>query len=156
LVGKENYDYEQGDIAKMNRFFRDDKSANKRRTSINSGRIRTKISLLMLGNPSPGGNNIVDGLLQFQNVRKGTTLVGYWNGVEGLLEDKVIDISEESFAPYRNLGGYDYLGSTNQKLNPSLFDKVAESVKEHQITGLVIVGATHELTDAINITEYFL
>lgn len=101
----------------MNRYFRDDRAAHQRRTSISSGRTRTKIALLMLGNPSPGGNNIVDGLLQFQSNRQGTALVGYWNGIEGLLDDKLINISEESFAPYRNLGGYDYLGSTHQKLN---------------------------------------
>jgi len=50
----------------MNKHFRDDNAAKKRRTSISSGRIRTKLALLMLGNPAPGGNNIVDGLLKFQ------------------------------------------------------------------------------------------
>jgi len=44
--------------------------------------------------------------------------VGYVNGIAGLIADKLIDISEESFAPYRNLGGYDYLGRSQENLEP--------------------------------------
>lgn len=30
--------------------------------------------------------------------------------MSGLRDDTLVGITEESFAPYRNLGGYDYLG----------------------------------------------
>lgn len=33
---------------------------------------------------------------------------------------------------------------------------MAESCKRHHITGLVLVGATHTLTDGARLTEYFL
>ena len=49
----------------------------------------------MLGAPAPGGNNIFDGLLKYQALRKGTTLVGYWNGVSGLRDDHLINITED-------------------------------------------------------------
>ena len=75
-----------------------------------NGSIEQKFAVLLLGNSAPGGNNIIDGLLQFQHIRRNTTLVGYVKGVQGLLEDKLETITEEAFAPYRNLGGYDYLG----------------------------------------------
>jgi 6-phosphofructokinase len=69
-----------------------------------------KIALINLGNTAPGANNIVDGMLKFQLRRKNVQLVGYINGVDGIVNDKLQIITEESYAPYRNLGGCDYLG----------------------------------------------
>ena len=46
--------------------------------------LEQKFAVLMLGNSAPGGNNIFDGLLKFQLLRRNTTLVGYVNGVEGV------------------------------------------------------------------------
>lgn len=114
-----------------------------------------KLALLNLGNAAPGQNNIVDGLLKFQLRRKAVQLVGYLNGLDGVLNDRVQTITEESFAPYRNLGGCDYLGRSGN-IPREHFPAVAESVKKHGITGLVMAGATHTLTDAASLTEYFM
>jgi len=118
--------------------------------------MTNKIAVLMLGNASPGGNNIVDGLLKFQNQRKNTTLIGFVNGIEGLLNDQILTISEESFAPYRNLGGFDYLGRSSERLPRESFEKVAMVCAREGITGLILVGATHTLTDAATLSENFL
>jgi 6-phosphofructokinase len=115
-----------------------------------------KLAVLLLGNSAPGGNNIIDGLLKFQLNRKSVQIVGYINGVIGMENDKIHTITEESFAPYRNLGGYDYLGRSSEALEPEQFPVLAESCKKHGITGLVLVGATHTLTDGSRLTEYFL
>jgi hypothetical protein len=115
-----------------------------------------KFAVLLLGNAAPGGNNVIDGLLKFQLKRKAVQLVGYINGVVGMENDKIHTITEESFAPYRNLGGYDYLGRSSENLEPNQFPILAESCKKNGITGLVLVGATHTLTDACRLTEYFL
>lgn len=40
-----------------------------------------KYAVLLLGNAAPGGNNIIDGLLKYQQHKKNTALVGYVNGV---------------------------------------------------------------------------
>ena len=115
-----------------------------------------KIAVLLLGNAAPGGNNIIDGLLKFQLKRKAVQIVGFLNGVIGMEQDKLVTITEDSFAPYRNLGGYDYLGRSSESLEPSQFPTLAESCKRNGITGLVLVGATHTLTDGARLTEYFL
>ena len=44
--------------------------------------------ILNLGNAAPGANNIVDGLLKFQALRKNVTLIGAINGIEGFINDK--------------------------------------------------------------------
>jgi 6-phosphofructokinase len=118
--------------------------------------VKQTIAVMLLGAPAPGGNNIVDGLLQYQACRKGTTLLGYWNGVGGLRDDALVNITEESFAPYRNLGGYDYLGRSTERLAADLYGRAAESCRKHGITGLILVGATHALTDAAGLAEEFL
>jgi len=53
---------------------------------------KENIAVLFLGNPAPGGNNIIDGLLRFQNKRKSTNLWGYLHGIAGLIGDKMVGI----------------------------------------------------------------
>ena len=115
-----------------------------------------KIGVLLLGNNAPGGNNIIDGLLRYANHNKRTSLFGFVNGIAGVKSDTLLDITEESFAPYRNLGGYDYLGRSKAMLDPSQFQMLAESCKKNGITGLILVGATHTLTIAAKLNEYFM
>ena len=70
--------------------------------------------------------------------------------------DTLLDITEGSYAPYRNLGGYDYLGRSTAMLDPSEFELLAKSCQKNGITGLILVGATHTLTVANKLSEYFI
>jgi hypothetical protein len=47
--------------------------------------VTQKIGVVYLGRQAPGANNVIDGLIRFQSKRKDVTLVGFINGVEGLL-----------------------------------------------------------------------
>ncbi len=78
-----------------------------------------KIGVIYLGQQSPGGNNVIDGLLRFQASRKNVKLIGFINGLKGLMNEDVVEINEESFKPFRNLGGYDYLGRSHDFLRTS-------------------------------------
>jgi hypothetical protein len=40
-----------------------------------------KIGLVYVGSQSPGGNNIVDGLLRYQKQRENVELIGFVNGL---------------------------------------------------------------------------
>lgn len=53
--------------------------------------------------------------------------MGYINGIQGLINDQIMDINEETFAAYRNLGGYDYIGRSSESLEPHLFEALAKS-----------------------------
>jgi len=46
-----------------------------------------KICVLFCGNASPGGNNIIDGLLKFQQQRKGLEIYGYMDGADGVMAE---------------------------------------------------------------------
>jgi 6-phosphofructokinase 1 len=131
------------------------RALNDRFKNLGSKTFGGKIAVVMMGNAAPGGNNIIDGLLKFQLQKKGVELVGYLNGADGILTDDLLQITEESFAPHRNLGGYDYLGKSKDHLADEHYEALAVSCKKNGITGLVFVGATHTLTDAVKVSEYF-
>jgi 6-phosphofructokinase len=110
----------------------------------------------MLGNAAPGGNNIIDGLLKYANQNMRTSLVGYVSGIAGVENDNLLEITEDSYAPYRNMGGYDYLGRSKAKLDETQIKMIADSCTRNGITGLILVGATQTLTIAVRLNEYFL
>lgn len=83
-------------------------------------------------------------------------ILGFLNGTEGIKNDSLFNITEASFAPYRNLGGTDYLGRSDERILPENFQLVADRMQSHGITGLIIIGATHSLTDAARLNEYFI
>lgn len=56
-----------------------------------------KIAVIYLGQQSPGGNNIIDGLLRFQRQRGNVELVGFLHGLKGLMNEDLTAINEETF-----------------------------------------------------------
>ena len=42
---------------------------------------------------------MIDGLLRFQASRKNVKLIGFINGLKGLMNEDVVEINEESFKP---------------------------------------------------------
>lgn len=65
-------------------------------------------------------------------------------------------MSNETFKYYVNLGGYDYIGRGKDELRTDEQKQKALEVSSNlNLTGLVIVGATHAMTDAVYLAEYF-
>lgn len=78
-------------------------------------------------------------------------------GTLGFFEGRSITITEENFAPFRNQGGYHYLGRSEDQIHtPFQLEASLKQAREKELDGLVIIGATHSLTDAIHLNEYFL
>ena len=63
-----------------------------------------------MGRQAPGANNVVDGLIRFAEKRGNVELIGFINGVEGLVKNMHVTMTKESFKNYVNLGGIDYIG----------------------------------------------
>lgn len=105
---------------------------------------------------APGGNNIIDGLLRYQDTYKKTDIIGFINGLDGVLGDNVLTIGEEHFTAYRNLGACEFLGRSSDRIKRADFEAVGNSMRKHKVDGLVIVGGVSVHTDACMLTEYFL
>ncbi len=116
-----------------------------------------RIGLLMMGRPAPGSNNIVDGMLRFAKKRGNVHLIGFSNGLKGVFDEHFFEVTEESFANFRNLGGCDYLGRSLDQLSTIEERKTTmETCQKLKLNGLVMIGATHTLTDSLHLNEYFL
>ena len=128
-------------------------------TISNSYLKELRIGIVYSGEQAPGGNNVVNGLLEFQRICKNlkVTLLGFLGGNLGMFEGKYIEINENNFANYRNQGGFDFLGRSSDKLRSN--EEMAATLNvcaNLNLNGLILVGASHTFSDAILLSEYFL
>lgn len=66
-------------------------------------------------------------------------------------------ITEQTYKAFRNMGGYEYLGRHDDSCRShDELAKALETCDKLKLTGLVMVGATHTLTDAVILQEHFL
>ena len=115
------------------------------------------IGVIYCGKQAPGGNNICDGLLRYQEHRPNAKLLGFLGGVEGFLSGKYINITRETYAQFHNCGGYDYLGRSIDVMKlPDQLTRAVETCKKLNLSSIILIGATHTLTDASILSEYFL
>jgi len=120
-----------------------------------------KIGIVFCGRQAPGGNNVINGLLEFKKTMEShnqkVKLIGFLYGTLGMFEGKFIEITEEKFKLYKNQGGYDFLGrSVDSVRSHKDLDSTKNVCIKENLDGLVLVGASHTLTDAIILTNYFL
>jgi 6-phosphofructokinase len=63
----------------------------------------------------------------------------------------------EDFKHYRNLGGINYIGRGTDELRSHTHRlRASEVCKKLGLTGLVMVGATHTLTDGVHLSQFFI
>ena len=101
--------------------------------------------------------NIIDGLLRFADHNPGTKILGFLGGASGLLSQKFIEIKESMFKNYRNLGGFTLLGRKSDSLRTE--NELSLGLKaciDCKLDGLVMIGATHTMTDCTIFGEYLL
>lgn len=117
-----------------------------------------KIGLVYMGRQAPGVNNVVDGLIRYQTQKKAKIeLLGFYNGVDGLLKEDFEIMTRETYKNYVNLGGIDYIGRGFDELRTDFQkQKAAEVCQKLKLDGLILVGATSTMTDATHLSEYFL
>ena len=120
------------------------------------GKNGLKIGVMFSGRQAPGGHAIIEGLLTFVKKNKGT-LFGFVNGTSGLFEGHAIVIDDNNFEFYRSQGGFHFLGRSIDKLrNEEECEKAHQTLNKMGLDGLVMVGASHTLTDALIFSDYLL
>jgi pyrophosphate--fructose-6-phosphate 1-phosphotransferase len=73
------------------------------------------------------------------------------------VSENFLIIEESTYAPFRNLGGYDYLGKAEDMLRTKeQLEVTMKTCKNMKLTGLILTGATNTLTDAAYLAEFFL
>jgi len=116
-----------------------------------------KIGLIYQGRQAPGVNNVVDGLLRFKAQKTKVELIGFINGIDGLLNNEFVPMTRETFKNFVNLGGIDYIGRGFQQIRDNEGrEKVAAICKKLNLSGLVFVGGTQCMTDVAHIANHFV
>jgi len=123
----------------------------------NSSATALNIGVLFLGRQAPGGHNVIDGLLTAVASLEGSKIIGFKDGSAGLVKNDFLEITPEVFKYFRNQGGFDLLGrSIDSVRTAEELEATKSACATHNLHGLVLIGATHTLTDAAYLTEYFL
>lgn len=126
------------------------------------GRVRPSspkcVGVVFSGGQAAGGHNVISGLFDaLKQIHPKSKLIGFLNGPKGIIENKFIEISEATLAPYRNQGGFDLLGSGRTKIEtPEQFQAAENAAIKNKLDGLVIIGGDDSNTIAAHLAEYFL
>eukprot|EP00808_Paulinella_micropora_P007375 g41357.t1 len=116
-----------------------------------------KMGVVFCGRQCPGAHNILLGLLHFlKSVHPSSTLIGFRNGPVGFLKQQAIVLTEEYLGRFRNQGGLESLGRSQDKLRTPEEQEGAMKVCQAQgLTGLCLVGGSTTHGDAAMLAEYF-
>jgi len=114
-----------------------------------------RVAVLFSGGPAPGGHNVLAGLKAI--LGSDNTLVGIKKGTKGLFAGDLVEITRNDARSIVNTGGFDFLGTDRTKVKtPEQFASVRETIREHRLNGLVVVGGDDSNTNAAFISEYLL
>ncbi len=115
-----------------------------------------KVGVLLSGGQAPGGHNVITGLFDaLKTLHPNSELIGFLDGPSGVIKNRFIPLTEEKLAFYRNQGGFDIIGSGRTKIEtPEQFEAAAQTLKSHQLDGLVIIGGDDSNTNAAFLAEF--
>lgn len=117
-----------------------------------------RVGVVLSGGQAAGGHNVISGLFDaLRALCPQSKLFGFLGGPSGIVENEVMEITNEGIAPYRNQGGFDLIGSGRTKIETE--EQLAASVKtaqELKLDGIVVIGGDDSNTNAAVLAEYFL
>jgi len=117
-----------------------------------------RVGVVLSGGQAPGGHNVISGLFDaLKTLNPKSTLMGFLGGPSGIVGDKTLEITHKLVDKYRNMGGFDMIGSGRTKIETDeQFSKAEAVMRKHELDGLVVVGGDDSNTNAALLAEYFL
>ncbi|KAL0392237.1 UNVERIFIED_CONTAM: Pyrophosphate--fructose 6-phosphate 1-phosphotransferase subunit alpha [Sesamum radiatum] len=116
-----------------------------------------RVGVVFCGRQSPGGHNVVWGLLEALKIHNlESVLLGFLGGSEGLFAQKTLEVTDEILATYKNQGGYDLLGRTKDQIRTTeQVNAALNACTALKLDALVIIGGVTSNTDAAQLAETF-
>jgi pyrophosphate--fructose-6-phosphate 1-phosphotransferase len=85
-----------------------------------------------------------------------SVLIGFLDGPQGIYNGKFCIIDDKMMNSYRNMGGFDMIGSGRHKIEkPAEFAASLKNCQELELDGLIIIGGDDSNTNAALLAEYF-
>lgn len=115
------------------------------------------VGVVLSGGQAPGGHNVISGIYDgVKSLNGKSRVLGFLGGPSGLVDDKYLEITDELMDNYRNMGGFDMIGSGRTKLEEEdQFKACVEVAKQHELDCIVIIGGDDSNTNAAVLAEYF-
>lgn len=122
---------------------------------ISSGSLT--VGVVFSGGQAPGGHNVIAALYDaLHEINPKSKLIGFLNGPSGILEEKTTSLTKDKINNYRNIGGFDLIGSGRTKIETQeQFETCLHVVDKLSLDGLVIIGGDDSNTNAAFLAEYF-
>ena len=117
-----------------------------------------RIGCVLSGGQAPGGHNVISGLFDCcRAAHADSVLFGFLDGPRGLFAGKFVEITPQLMAGYRNMGGFDIIGSGRDKIEtPEQFAGARAVAQKLQLDGVIIIGGDDSNTNAALLAENFL
>ncbi|MCH9626663.1 MAG: Pyrophosphate--fructose 6-phosphate 1-phosphotransferase [Chlamydiales bacterium] len=117
-----------------------------------------RVGVVLSGGQAAGGHNVITGLFDaLKKMHPNCRLFGFLGGPAGIIDGNYVELKEAALDPYRNMGGFDLLGSGRTKIEtPEQLLASKKTVEALNLDGLVVVGGDDSNTNAAVLAEYFL
>ena len=115
------------------------------------------VGVIFSGGPASGGHNVISGLFDgLKELNPKSKLLGFQDGPSGLIEGKFKVLDEKIVDKYRNLGGFDMIGTGRTKLSTEdQFEEVLKHAKKNKLDSIVVIGGDDSNTNAAVLAEWF-
>jgi 6-phosphofructokinase 1 len=115
------------------------------------GQKQRRIAVINSGAPAPGMNTAVRAAVRL-GLDKGHAMFGIYNGFSGFAEDEMEELNWMSVNGWAYLGGSE-LGTNRHVPANSDFYKIARSIEENNIEGLLIIGGWSAYVAALELYQ---
>ena len=118
---------------------------------------KMNVGVILSGGQAPGGHNVITGLFDaVKRLNPENKLYGFILGPGGLVNHNYMELTEEIVDEYRNMGGFDMIGSGRTKLEKEdQFEKGLEIIRKLDIKAIVTIGGDDSNTNACVLAEYY-
>lgn len=115
------------------------------------------VGVVFSGGQAPGGHNVVWGLYEtLKRIHPDSKLLGFLDGPSALIEGRYKEITKETLDKYRNLGGFNMIGSGRTKIeSQEQLEKAFKTAQHLKLDGFVIIGGDDSNTNAAILAQYF-
>ena len=111
-----------------------------------------RIGVCFSGGPAPGGHAVLYALLEAANNHH--SIIGFHNGLGGLLSGDLTPLNMDDVRPYRHQGGFHLLGTERFKISTSAhFSDLRRCITEHSLDAIIIIGGDDSQTNAIQLAH---
>lgn len=136
-----------------------DEAFKNEETAENKNKTSVRIGVVLSGGQAPGGHNVITGLYDYIKAygdSEQSALFGFKDGPRGIMTGKYVKLTDDIVDRYRNMGGFDMIGSGRDKIHSEAqFAASLRHCEALQLDGLVVIGGDDSNTNACLLAEYF-